>query len=446
MRGGRAEVEGRGNPRAHLARPLAFAGGHARPTVVLMFAWNDQHEMMRKVLRQWLETHLEPATQDLESGRALPYDLMRKLSADFSMAEMIEPAIRRRMARRREGAEAEGDAMRDPAIGALLSWEMSRVNPGFALSFGASLGLCGATIVARGTPEQIERFGLPVMKLDRIGAWGMTEAGSGSDAFGLQTTARRDGDGWVLDGSKMFITNAPHADVFVVYARIEGEGQRGDRRNLHPFVIERGAPGLELGPPMSKMGMKSSPTGEIFLHEVRVPGDQLLGGEPKSARDQVKDVFAGERTGSAPMAAGIIERCLEVCVRYTTERKQWGRELARYQLVQQKIANMYVAYNNTRNIVFQQLWQAREGKSNWKDACAAKLYATEAAVQVGLDAVQVLGGYGYLTDFPVERLTRDAKLLTIGGGTSEIQTLNLAKALYAEAGLSVEIGGQGAAS
>jgi alkylation response protein AidB-like acyl-CoA dehydrogenase len=268
----------------------------------------------------------------------------------------------------------------------------------------------------------------------------MTEPGSGSDAFGLRTIARRDGDGFVLNGSKIFITNAPHADTFVVYARIDSEGDRADKRNVHPFVIERGTPGLELGAPMKKMGMKSSPTGEIFLTDVRVPKDQLLGGEPKGAREQVKDVFAGERTGSAPMAAGIIERCLEVAVKYTRERKQWGREIARFQLVQQKVANMYVAYNNTRNIVFQQIWQAKNGKSNWKDACAAKLYATEAAVQVALDAVQVLGGYGYIADFPVERLARDAKLLTIGGGTSEIQTVNLAKALYAEAGLAIDIG------
>ncbi|MFW5920457.1 MAG: acyl-CoA dehydrogenase family protein, partial [Polyangiales bacterium] len=222
------------------------------------------------------------------------------------------------------------------------------------------------------------------------------------------------------------------ADVLVVYACIEGEGERGDRKNVHPFVVERGAEGLELSPPMKKMGMKSSPTGEIFLNDVRVPADHLLGGEPGSARDQVKDVFAGERTGSAPMAAGITERCLEVCLDYAQQRKQWGREIAHFQLVQQKLANMYVAYNNMRNVVFQQIWQAQHGKGTWKDACAAKLYCTDAAVDVAMDAVQLLGGYGYIADFPVERLARDAKLLTIGGGTSEIQTVNLAKALYAE--------------
>lgn len=326
----------------------------------------------------------------------------------------------------------------DPAIGNLVPWEMARVNPGFCLSFGAQMGLTGATILSKGTAEQVERWGIPVMTLQKIGAWGVTEPHSGSDAFAMRTVARPDGDHYVLDGSKIFITNAPHADVFVVYARIEGyggegnDGGRRDKRNVHPFVVERGTAGLDLGPPMKKMGMKSSPTGEIFLSGVRVPKDHLLGGDPASSRDQVKEVFAGERTGTAPMAAGIIERCLEECIRYTTEREQWGRPIARFQLVQRKIADMYVAYNNVRNIIFQQIWQARKGKGTWKDACAAKLYCADTAVEVALDAIQVLGGYGYIQDFPVERLMRDAKLLTIGGGTSEIQALNLAKALYAE--------------
>lgn len=409
-----------------------------------MFEWSEPHQMMRQMVRQWLDRNLEPATPDMEEGKTLPYDLMRKLFADFSMADMTENAARKAMERKAKGkavAREEGeDVTRDPASGALISWEMSRVNPGFCLSFGATLGLAGATILAKGTPEQIERWGLPVMRLDKIACWGVTEPGSGSDAFAMQTLAKKDGDGYVLSGSKIFITNAPYADIFVIYARIEGYGDRGDKRNVHPFVVERGTQGLELGKPMKKMGMKSSPTGEIFLHDVRVPADHLLGGVPGSSREQVKDVFAGERTGSAPMSGGIIERCLEECLKYTTERRQWGKEIARFQLIQEKIANIYVALNNVRNIVFQQIWQAKNGKSTWRDACAAKLYSTEAAVRVGLDAVQVLGGYGYIADFPVERLARDAKLLTIGGGTTEIQTLNLARALYGERGFSTEIG------
>ncbi|MCC6216997.1 MAG: acyl-CoA dehydrogenase family protein [Polyangiaceae bacterium] len=409
-----------------------------------MFEWNEQQEMMRSVLRQWLATHLEPATPDLEEGRALPYELMRKLFQDFGMAELVAQSARKVMEKKRRGEAFRGggegeDPSRDPAIAALTTWELCRVNPGFCLSFGATLGLAGATLLQKGTPEQIERWALPVLTLEKIGCWGVTEPGAGSDAFSMQTLARRDGDGWVLSGSKIFITNAPYADVFVIYARIEGEGARDDRRNVHPFVLERGTPGLEVSKPMKKMGMRSSPTGEVFLNDVRVGRDQLLGGEPEGARDQVKDVFAGERTGSAPMCAGIIERCLDECLRYTVERRQWGKELARFQLVQDKIAGMYVAYNNVRNLVHQQIWQAKQGKATWKDACAAKLYATEAAVQVGMDAVQVLGGYGYLQDFPVERLTRDAKLLTIGGGTSQIQILNLARSLYAERGFSVSV-------
>ncbi|MFW6067081.1 MAG: acyl-CoA dehydrogenase family protein [Myxococcota bacterium] len=412
-----------------------------------MFEWSEQHEMMRRMLRQWLTANLEPATADLEEERALPYDLMRKLFDDFSMREAIVEQLRsvieRKAARKDDASEEKaprvGVGMGDPAMGNLVPWEMSRVNPGFCLSFGANMGLAGATIVSKGTAEQVERWAVPVMTLEKIGAWGVTEPQSGSDAFAMRTMAVPDGDHYVLDGSKIFITNAPHADVFVIYARIEGLGDRTDKRNVHPFVVERGTPGLELGKPMKKMGMRSSPTGEVFLNEVRVPEDHLLGGNPESSRDQVKEVFAGERTGTAPMSAGIIERCLDECVKYTTEREQWGRPIARFQLVQRKVADMYVAYNNVRNIVFQQIWQAQNRKSSWKDACAAKLYCADTAVQVALDAIQVLGGYGYIQDFPVERLMRDAKLLTIGGGTSEIQALNLAKALYAEHDFRTEI-------
>jgi alkylation response protein AidB-like acyl-CoA dehydrogenase len=411
-----------------------------------MFDWSEPQQLMRQVIRPWLEKNLEPATPDMEDGKTLPYDLMRKLAADFGLTEMAERAVKKAVARKHKGEKVSDDGgdgedlTRDPASGALLGWEMSRVNPGFYLSFGATLGLAGATILSKGTPEQIERWGLPVMRLEKLGCWGVTEPGSGSDAFAMQTIARPDGDGYVISGSKIFITNAPYADTFVIYARIEGLGDREDKRNVHAFVVERGAPGLELGKPMKKMGMRSSPTGEIFLNDVRVPKEHLLGGAVAGSRKQIKDVFAGERTGLVSMSGGIIERCLDECLTYTTERKQWGREIARFQLMQQKIANMYVALNNVRNIVFQQIWQAKNGKSTWRDACAAKLYAADTSVVVAMEAVQILGGYGYTADFPVERLARDAKLLTIGGGTTEIQTLNLARALYHERGFAIDIG------
>lgn len=416
-----------------------------------MFEWNDQQRMMRDMMRHWLKANLEPVTQDMEEEKILPFEVARKFFADFNMADMMRGTVAKIIQKKKDGKplaaqqsddEVEVDVTRAPSASAIGSWEMSRVNPGFCLSFGASLGLCGATILSKGTPEQIEQWGLPVMTFDKIGCWGVTEPGSGSDAFAMKTIARRDGNHYVLNGSKIFITNAPYADVFVLYARIDdGDASKGDKRNIHPFVLAKNTPGLSVSKPMKKMGMKSSPTGEVFLNDVRIHKDQLLGGEPGGGRDQVKDVFAGERTGSGPMSGGIIERCLDECIKYSMERKQFGRPIASFQLVQDKIARMYIEYNNVRNIVLQQIWQAKNGKATWKDACAAKLYCTEAAVRVGLEAIQLLGGYGYIADFPVERLMRDAKLLTIGGGTSEIQALNLAKAVYREHDFAVSLAG-----
>src|SRR6185295_13526419 len=191
--------------------------------------------------------------------------------------------------------------------------EMARVSPSFALSYGASLGLFGANVLGKGTAEQKERFAMPVMRCEKIGAWGLTEPGAGSDALrGMQTTARRDGDSYVLNGSKTFITNAPYADTFLIYGRISGGDLDG---SIQAFIVERGAAGLSTGPAMKKMGMRGSPTGEVFLDDVRVPLDQLLGGGVRQ-RDHVKSSLTVERGGLSVMSYGIAERCFEIARDY----------------------------------------------------------------------------------------------------------------------------------
>ncbi len=324
--------------------------------------------------------------------------------------------------------------MRDPGMGAIISIEFSRVSPGFSMAVGASLGLCGGAIMRRGTLAQKKRFALPVLTGEKIGAWAITEPGAGSDAFGGMTTvAKRVDGGYVLRGGKTFISNAPHADVFVIYAKMDHGELPLRQRPIHAFVLERGAKGMTLGKPMKKMGMWSSPTGEIFLDDAFVPADQLLGEREKEpSREGARDVFHGERTGIVPMCLGIIERCLEESIRYAKERKTWDRTIGEYQLVQAKIARMFVHFQNVRNLLFKSLWMAKNKvPMTMGEASSMKAYCAPAATEVAMEAVQILGGNGYMREFRVEQLARDAKLLQIGGGTDEIQLVTCARALLA---------------
>jgi alkylation response protein AidB-like acyl-CoA dehydrogenase len=288
------------------------------------------------------------------------------------------------------------------------------------LAFVASTGLAGGAIVNKGSPEQRKRWALPILTLEKIGAWGMTEPGAGSDAFrSMRTRAEPTDGGYVLNGQKTFITNAPYADIFVIYAKV-GDG-------IAAFIVERGDKGIETSKPMRKMGMHSSPTGEVFLADCFVPEDRLLASEGRASG---KDVFHAERTGTAPMCVGIIEKCLEVATAYAKQRVTWGQPIAQYQLVQEKLATMFVHLENCKNLMFKQLTLASEGKTmSPAEASAVKLYCARAATESALEAVQLLGGNGYMQEYRVEMLARDAKLLQIGGGTDEIQILNIARHL-----------------
>jgi hypothetical protein len=390
-----------------------------------MHEFTEEHELVRKMVRRWTTERLEPKVDALEAGEP-PYQLMRELARVFGIAEMAKAAI--------DKPDREGGRMRDPTLAAILSIELSRVSPGFTLAFGASAGLAGGAIMARGTPEQKRRWGLPLLTFEKIGAWGMTEPGAGSDAFrSMRTVAVPRGDGYLLNGQKTFITNAPYADIMVVYAKIDrGDGVALADRPIQPFVVERGDPGVETSRPMRKMGMHASPTGEIFLQDCALPADRLLGGREQEAvgRDSGRDVFHSERTGMAPMCVGIIERCLDVALAYARERVTWGKRIADYQLVQDKLARMYMHLENCKNLMFKQLTLTGEGRSMTPaQASATKLYCARAATECALDAVQILGGNGYMQEYRVEMLARDAKLLQIGGGTDEIQIINIARHL-----------------
>jgi alkylation response protein AidB-like acyl-CoA dehydrogenase len=414
-----------------------------------MFEWPEELEMVRGAVRDFVDTEIRPHRDELEHGDLPPYDLLRKLYAAFGIGSMARDAFERRIALAREAADGtpasrrdhDGDGDGRGGFGAAMAMmpiiELCKCSPGMVTAMGVSVGLTAAAIESRGTIAQRERWVPDLLTMDKIGAWAITEPGSGSDAFGaMQSTARRDGDEYLLNGSKTFITNGPYADTIVFICKLDaGEADPRDRK-VFQFVLDAGMPGLEQSKPLRKMGLHSSPTGMLFLDDVRVGRDRLLGETEdlpvREGRDASKATFTMERTGVAAMALGIIERCLELCIPYAKERVQFGQPIGNYQLIQLKLANMEVARLNVENLVFRTLERSQAGKPmSLAEASSLKLYSAQAAMSVALEAVQLFGGNGYMAEYEVEQLCRDAKVLQIYAGTDEIQVGHIARALLA---------------
>ena len=399
-----------------------------------MFEWSEEQQMIRDALRRFVDEEIRPHREELEYGDLPPYDLLRKMYATFGMDAMQRELFARRMKRERSGGDAERGGG-DSSLFVLPIIELCRCSPGMVTALGVSVGLTAAAILSRGTIDQKERWALDLLTLDKIGAWAITEPNSGSDAFGsMQSTARRDGDEYVINGSKTFITNGPYADTIVLICKLD-EGNAPAGRRVLSFVLEQGMPGLEQSKPLRKMGLHSSPTGQLFLTDVRARRDRLLGERedgPGSGRDSAKATFTLERTGVAAMALGIVERCLELSVQYSRDRVQFGKPIGEYQLIQLKLARMEVARLNIQNLVFRQIEMAGAGPGmNLTEASACKLYSAQAATEVALEAVQLFGGNGYMAEYAVERYARDARATTLYEGTSEIQRTVIARSLMA---------------
>ena len=406
-----------------------------------MIEWTEQHQMIRDVVRRFVEAEIVPHVEALEHGDLPPYDILRKLYSSFGMVELARTRFQKQIEREKRGEAKRDDAGEavgrgEGAAAQLIPIiEMCRHCPGMVTAMGVSVALTSAAIMGKGTTRQKERWALDLLTLDKIGAWAITEPGSGSDAFGsMKSTARRTADGYVLNGNKTFITNGPYADTIVFICKLDEPGvEPRDRKILH-FVLDKGMPGLVQSKPMRKMGLHSSPTGELFLTDVQVGADRLLGeSEEKAAaggRAGAKATFQTERAGVAAMALGIIERCLELSLAYAKERVQFGRPIGEFQLIQEKIARMEVARMNVQNLVFRTLELAEAGKSmSLAEASAMKLYAARAADEVSQDAVQIFGGNGYMAEYKVEQFARDARVLRIYGGTDEIQISAIARDL-----------------
>ncbi|UDY35544.1 acyl-CoA dehydrogenase family protein [Dermatobacter hominis] len=414
-----------------------------------MYEWSEEQQMVRTAVRDFVDKEIRPLREELEFGDLPPYDLLRKMFATFGMSDMQRSSFEKRIAAEKAIAAGEAPAEdtrkesgpRDPnaiAFNLIPIIELCRVCPGMVTAMGVSMGLTAASVMSKGTIAQKERWGLDLLTLDKIGAWAITEPGSGSDAFGsMRSTARRDGDEYVLNGSKTFITNGPYADTIVFICKLD-EGNPPEERTVLQFVLDRGTPGLEQSKPLRKMGMHSSPTGELFLDDVRVGRDRLLGESEEAytgagGRNASKATFGMERTGVVAMALGIVERCLELCVPYANDRVQFGQPIGQFQLIQLKLAKMEVARLNLQNQVFRNIEMSAAGvPGSFAEASAGKLYAAQAAMDVALEAVQIFGGNGYMAEFEVEQLARDAKVLQIYAGTDEIQVSAVARALLAE--------------
>lgn len=405
-----------------------------------MWQLDDTQRAIEGALRQFCEMAVEPQIAALESGEISPFAIMRKLSQTFGMDELVGGPLRRKVSRLRAGGAAEEDERpglaSDPVLSMIFAKELARTSPGLCLAATATVG-CGQTIAAKGDAELIERLAIPLLCFDKVGCWALTEPGSGSDAFALRTRATIEGDEVVLHGSKTFISNAPVADVFLIYARVGDDKQR-----ILPVVVERGTPGLETGPAMRKHGMHASPTGEIFLDGCRVPRRHLLGDPDRPARDAAERTLAVERSAVVAMCLGVIERCLDDALSWATTRVQFGKPIGAFQLVQERLARIFVAKQNVQNLAFQLAHLQKEGRATEREVSAAKWYASEAAVAAASDAMQILGGAGYLQDHAPERLLRDIKLWTVGGGSTEIQILTIAKELLRARGLHVDLAGE----
>ncbi|GAA1481791.1 acyl-CoA dehydrogenase family protein [Gordonia sinesedis] len=404
-----------------------------------MFEWSDEDLMVRDALRGFIDKEIRPHVDELETSELPPYDITRKLLATFGVDAMAKESLETELAAEAAGEKRSGDggsSMANPMF-IILNMELAGVSLGLVASMGVSMGLTVSTIRGRGTLAQKKRWLPELVTMEKVGAWAITEPDSGSDALGgMKTTVRRDGDEYVLNGQKTFITNGPYADTMVVFAKLDdGSGTPMRDRKVLAFVLDKGMPGLTQGKPFKKMGMMSSPTGELFFDNVRLGADRLLGeteetGSDTRGGDGAKAGFTAERIGIAALSLGIINECLRLSVDYAKNRTLWGQEIGRFQLIQLKLAEMEVARINVQNMIFSAIERIRAGKPpTLAEASAMKLYSSRAATDVAMEAVQLFGGNGYMAEYRVEQLARDAKSLMIYAGSNEIQVTHVAKGL-----------------
>ena len=375
------------------------------------FELSEEQRLLRETVREFAEAELAPHSREWDEKQAFPREVFLRLGA-LGLAGACWP-------------EQYGGSGLTTLDWALVMEELARVDAGVALSLAAHHGLCSAHIHSFGSEPQKQRFLPPLASGQKVGCWGLTEPGSGSDAGGMRTTAVRDGAHYVLNGSKNFITNGGIADTAVVMAVTDpGAGKKG----ISAIVVERGAKGFRSGRKEDKLGVRSSDTSELFFEDCRVPAENVLGAPGMGFIDTLRLLDKG-RIGIAAFSLGIAQAALEASIRYARERRQFDHALADFQATQFKVAEMATKVAASRLLTWRAAALADGGKPHTAESSMAKLFASEAAVEVALEAIQLHGGYGYIKEYPVERYLRDAKLGTIGEGTSEVQRMVIARLL-----------------
>ncbi|MCM3718433.1 acyl-CoA dehydrogenase [Fictibacillus phosphorivorans] len=377
----------------------------------MQFLLSEEHEMIRKMVRDFAKNEVEPTAAERDEEERFDRSIFDQMG-ELGLCGIPWP-------------EEYGGIGGDYLGYVIAVEELSRVCASVGVTLSAHTSLAGWPIFKFGSEEQKQKFLRPMAEGKKIGAYGLTEPGSGSDAGNMKTTAKKDGDHYIINGSKIFITNAGDAEIYVVFARTDIDaGTRG----VSAFIVEKGTPGFSFGKKEKKLGIRSSPTLEIIFEDCRVPAENLLGKEGEGFKIAMMTLDGG-RNGIAAQAVGIAQGALDASVNYAKERKQFGKPIGVNQGIGFKLADMATKVEAARLLTYQAAWRESEGLSYGKESAMSKLFAGDIAMEVTTDAVQVFGGYGYTKEYPVERYMRDAKITQIYEGTQEIQRLVISKML-----------------
>ena len=373
------------------------------------FSYNENQNLIADMIRTFGEQHISPFVKEWDDNQFFPLDVFKKLG-ELGLMGVLVP-------------EQYGGSGFSYTEYVTAIEELSKIDPSIGLSMAAHNSLCTGHILQFGSEQQKQKYLPKLATGEFIGAWGLTEHNTGSDSGAMSTTAVREGDEWVINGAKNFITHAINGDVAVVIVRT---GEKGDSRGMSTFVVEKGTTGFFSGKKEDKLGMRASETAELIFDNCRVPAANMLGEEGEGFIQAMK-VLDGGRISIAALSLGIAKGAYEASLKYSKERVQFGKPIAQHQAIAFKLADMATTIDASELLTYQAAAKKNAGEPTTLDGAMAKYYSSEVAVKVSTDAVQIHGGYGYTKDFPVERFYRDSKLCTIGEGTSEIQKMVIAK-------------------